>query len=105
MKKDGPSAGTAITIAMYSLLSNKAIREDIAITGEICLSGLVTAIGGLEQKIIGGIKAGAKHFLFPEENQKDFDKIKETYGPKKILDGIRFDAIKTIEEAIAFAVV
>ena len=105
MKKDGPSAGTAITIAMYSLLSNRPIREDIAITGEICLSGLVTAIGGLEQKIIGGIKAGAKHFLFPEENQKDFDRIQETYGPKKILEGIRFDAIKTIEEAIAFAVV
>lgn len=105
IKKDGPSAGTAITIAMYSLLSNKPIREDIAITGEICLSGLVTAIGGLEQKVIGGIKAGVKHFLFPEENQKDLFKIKETYGPKKILDGIRFDAITTIEEAIAFAVV
>mgnify|MGYP000544672254 CR=1 FL=1 len=104
-KKDGPSAGTAITIALYSLLSNKPIREDIAITGEICLSGLVTAIGGLEQKIIGGIKAGAKHFLFPEENQKDFDRIEETYGPKHILDGIKFDAIKTIDEAIALAVV
>jgi len=105
MKKDGPSAGTAITIAMYSLLSKKPIKYDLAITGEICLSGLVTAIGGLEQKIIGGIKAGAKHFLYPEENQKDFDRIQETYGPKKILDGIKFNAIKDIHEAIALAVV
>ena len=55
--KDGPSAGTAITIAIYSLLSNKPVNQTIAITGEIDLNGNITAIGGRELKILGGIKA------------------------------------------------
>ena len=53
--KDGPSAGTAITVALYSLLTNKKIKHDVAITGEMCLQGKVTAIGGLDLKILGGI--------------------------------------------------
>ena len=65
ISKDGPSAGTAITVAIYSLLNNKKIKKDIAMTGEINLQGDVTAIGGLETKIIGGIKSGIKTFLYP----------------------------------------
>jgi ATP-dependent Lon protease len=59
--KDGPSAGTAITVAIYSLLTKRTIKRDIALTGEINLRGNVTAIGGLDLKIIGGISAGVKN--------------------------------------------
>jgi len=105
-KKDGPSAGTAITIAIYSLLTNKPIRHDVAITGEMCLSGLVTAIGGLEQKILGGIKAGVKTFAYPKENDKDFDKFMELHGHKKnLFEGITFHSIETLDEAMDIAII
>ena len=72
ISKDGPSAGAAITTAIYSLLNNKKIKNDIAITGEISLNGEIMPIGGLETKITGGIKAGIKTFLYPDSNHKDF---------------------------------
>tara|TARA_B110000285_G_C15142975_1_gene632368 strand:- start:6314 stop:9586 length:3273 start_codon:yes stop_codon:yes gene_type:complete len=84
--KDGPSAGTAITVAIYSLLNNKKIKKDVAITGEINLQGNVSAIGGLELKILGGIKAGVKTFIYPEENQKDYKKFVEKYQDKDVYD-------------------
>ena len=98
--KDGPSAGTAITIAIYSILTGRRIKNNIAITGEMCLQGMVTAIGGLDLKIIGGIMAGVDTFLFPSENQKDFDLFLEKYGEKDIIKGIKFLPISTIQEAI-----
>lgn len=98
--KDGPSAGTAITSALYSLFTNKKIRSDIAITGEICLQGKVTAIGGLDLKILGGITAGVKLFLFPKENKKDFDEFMEKYSDNEIVDGIEFQMIETIDEVL-----
>jgi len=72
VSKDGPSAGAAIVIAIYSLLNKKRIKYDVAITGEISLQGNITAIGGLEHKIVGGIQAGIRVFIFPEENRSDF---------------------------------
>ena len=66
--KDGPSAGTAITVCLYSLINNIKIKNNIAITGEINMQGGVTAIGGLDLKILGGIKAGVTKFLYPKEN-------------------------------------
>jgi ATP-dependent Lon protease len=70
--KDGPSAGAAITLVLYSLLTNKKIKNTFAITGEINLQGNITAIGGLDLKFLGGIKAGVKTFLYPKDNEKDF---------------------------------
>ena len=64
ISKDGPSAGAAITTAIYSLLNSKKIKNDIAITGEITLNGSVTAIGGLDIKLSYGIKNGVKRFYF-----------------------------------------
>lgn len=98
--KDGPSAGTAITVAIYSLLNNKKIRNDIAITGEINLQGRVTQIGGLKLKILGGIKAGVKEFIYPKENQKDFDKFWEVYGEKTIVENIKFNPVESIDEVL-----
>lgn len=98
--KDGPSAGTAITILIYSLLTNKKVRNDYAITGEINLQGNVTEIGGLDLKIIGGIEAGVKHFIYPESNHKDFEKFKKKYKDSNILEGITFHKVERIEEVI-----
>ena len=99
--KDGPSAGTAITTAIYSLLNNKVIKKDVAITGEINLQGRVTAIGGLELKILGGMRAGVKTFIFPEENLKDHKKFMEKYGPKNIIpDDIKFIHVNNIQQVL-----
>ena len=98
--KDGPSGGTAITIALYSLLANRNIKPDVAITGEICLQSKVLAIGGLDLKILGGIRAGVKTFIFPTENEKDFDDFYEKYKDKPILDGISFNKVSTIDEVL-----
>ena len=70
--KDGPSAGAAITLVLYSLLTNKKIKNKFAITGEINLQGNITPIGGLDIKFLGGIKAGVETFLYPKDNEKDF---------------------------------
>lgn len=79
--KDGPSAGAATGIALYSLLTNKLIKNDVAITGEINLHGHITKIGGLQAKIIGGYSAGLKKILIPKDNLEDYNKIKK----KKLL--------------------
>ena len=99
--KDGPSAGTAITVAIYSLLNDKKIKKDVAITGEINLQGEVSAIGGLELKILGGIKAGVKTFIYPEENIKDYNKFVEKYKYKDVYDdSITFIPTNDINEVL-----
>lgn len=97
--KDGPSAGGAITTAIYSLLSGKPIKRDVAMTGEINLQGKITEIGGLEQKILGGIRAGVSKFLYPLANQSDFDKFMEKYR----ITGIEFVPVSDISEAFSHA--
>ena len=96
ISKDGPSAGAAITTAIYSLLNKKPIKNDIAITGEINLSGEITAIGGLDIKISNGIRAGVKTFLYPKENNREFTEWKTIY--KKEHPEIKFIEISTIEQ-------
>ena len=99
--KDGPSAGTAITMMLYSLLTKKKIKNTIAITGEMNLQRKVTAIGGLDLKIIGGIEAGVKEFIYPEENEEDFQKFLVKYEKRKeILEGIKFHKVSKVEEVM-----
>ena len=98
--KDGPSAGTAITIALYSLLTNKQIKNNVAITGEICLQGNVTAIGGLDLKILGGLHAQVTTFIFPKSNHKDYVLFMEKYSEKDIVKGITFIEVETIQEVL-----
>ena len=95
--KDGPSAGTAITTTIYSLLNNKKIKYNIAITGEITLDGKITEIGGLDLKFLGGIKAGVTEFLYPKENQKDHDSFMEKYKDDELTNGIKFYPVETIQ--------
>ena len=98
--KDGPSAGTAITVVIHSLLSNKKIKNNIAITGEITLQGEVTAIGGLDLKIIGGIQAGVTEFIFPKDNEKEFNEFIEKYKEKDVISSIKFHQVTTINEVL-----
>jgi len=98
VSKDGPSAGTAITCAIYSLLNNLKIKNNIAITGEINLQGQITAIGGLDVKILGGIRAGVTTFLYPSANTIDYEKFMEKYSENPILEGIRFVEISDISD-------
>ena len=95
VSKDGPSAGTAISIAIYSILNNKQIRNDVAITGETDLLGNVTAIGGLEDKILGGIRAGVKKFIFPKENEREYKEFSEK---NRSYDGIEFVMVEKVED-------
>ena len=76
-KKDGPSAGCAITVAFISKILSKSIKNNIAITGEIEPTGKITAIGGLTYKLYGAKKAGIKVVYIPKENEKDFNKIQK----------------------------
>ena len=99
--KDGPSAGTAITIAIYSLFNSKKIKNNIAITGEMNLQGRVTAIGGLNLKILGGIEAGITEFIYPKENNKDFKLFMKKYEDNmSIFDNIKFHEVENIEQVL-----
>jgi len=102
VSKDGPSAGTAITIAIYSLFNSKKIKNNIAITGEINLQGQITAIGGLESKILGGIRAGVDTFLYPKANNREFKEFMEKFSSKEIVSNIRFIEISTIQETMNY---
>ena len=85
VNKDGPSAGTAVTTTIISLLKNKPISSKISMTGEITLRGRVLPIGGLKEKVIGAHRAGIRKIIIPKENERDLDEI-----PKDILKDIEF---------------
>jgi ATP-dependent Lon protease len=101
--KDGPSAGGAITTCLVSLLMGKKVNQSYAMTGEINLKGDITEIGGLEEKVFGAITAGIKTILYPFENKRDYEKIKEKF-PEIFLETsasyIKMIPIKKIEEII-----
>ena len=102
VSKSGTSAGIAITLLIYSLLSDKKIKNTFAVTGEASdLNGKVGEIGALGYKFQGGIKAGVKSFIFPKENAKDYDDFFKKYGETKLVEGISFYQVEHIDEAIA----
>jgi ATP-dependent Lon protease len=100
VQKDGPSAGGIITIVLYSLLNDVPIKAHFAMTGEIQMSGHVTAIGGLNHKIFGSLKAGVKEYIYPKENKKDFDEFYEKYKDDERLKDIKFYEVDHISEAM-----
>ena len=86
---------------MYSMLTKKKIKHNVAITGEMNLQHKVTAIGGLDLKIIGGIEAGVTEFIYPEENQEDYERFLEKYEKRKeILEGIKFHKVENVEQVL-----
>ncbi|MBE6573262.1 MAG: endopeptidase La [Ruminococcaceae bacterium] len=98
--KDGPSAGVTMTVALASELTGKAVRRDVAMTGEITLRGKVLAIGGLKEKSMAAYKAGVKTILIPKDNVRDIEEIDEI-----IKANVTFVPIETIDDALAAALV
>ena len=95
--KDGPSAGIAIASALSSLLMNKKVRGDIAMTGELTLRGKVLPIGGLQEKLIAAYKSGMKEVLIPKKNfERDLDEI-----PQEVRDGLIIHPVSTFKEVLA----
>lgn len=76
-KKDGPSAGITIVTALTSLAQDKAVRQNIAMTGEVSLTGKVLPVGGIKEKIIAARRVGVNCIILPEENRKDFTELPE----------------------------
>ena len=98
--KDGPSGGVALTILIYSLLNNFKIKQNIGITGEIDLDGNICEIGGLDLKILGSLKSGINHFIFPKKNNKDYMNLIEKYKDNNNFKNIKFSSVERIEEVI-----
>ena len=100
IKKDGPSAGVTLTTAIYSAFTNKPIRSDVGMTGEITLRGNVLPIGGLKEKSISAHRSGIKKIIIPRENEKDIDEIPEVV--RNELEIVLADHVDTvIENALA----
>ncbi len=99
--KDGPSAGITMATAIASIFSEKKVRSDVAMTGEITLSGEVLPIGGLKEKLIAAFKAKIKKVLIPEKNyERDLDDL-----PEEVREGLEIVPVKRIEEVLDHALV
>ena len=93
--KDGPSAGVAICVSLASVISGKAVRKDVAMTGEISLSGAVHEIGGLKEKLLAALRGGIKTVLIPMRNKKDLEEM-----PQEVLDQLVIKPIGHVREAL-----
>jgi ATP-dependent Lon protease len=96
--KDGPSAGVAMFIALVSLLTERTVRSDTAMTGEISLRGLVLPVGGIKEKVLAAHRAGIARVLLPARNQKDFEDI-----PESARESLEFVWLERVDDAIAAA--
>jgi ATP-dependent Lon protease len=93
--KDGPSAGVALCVSLISAITNKKVRKDIAMTGEVTLTGNVLEIGGLKEKLLAALRGQIKIVLIPKSNLKDLEEM-----PKEVLKNIEIIAIEKVEEAL-----
>jgi ATP-dependent Lon protease len=98
--KDGPSAGIAIATALVSEMSDRPVRRDVAMTGEITLRGRVLPIGGLKEKVLGAHRAGIKIIVLPKANEADIEDI-----PEEVRSQLAFHAVETLEEVLKIALV
>jgi ATP-dependent Lon protease len=96
--KDGPSAGVAMFMALVSLMTERTIRSDTAMTGEISLRGLVLPVGGIKEKVVAAHSAGIKRVMLPARNRRDYDDIPETARRE-----MEFVWLERVEEAVAAA--
>ena len=94
--KDGPSAGVAMFMALTSLLTNRNVRNDTAMTGEISLRGLVLPVGGVKEKVIAAQRAGLKRVMLPARNRRDLDDI-----PDETRNHLEFIWLERVEDAVA----
>ena len=97
--KDGPSAGTAMFTSLASLMLNKPVRADVAMTGEITLRGLVLPIGGLKEKTLAALRAGIKEVIVPKRNEKDLPDL-----PDEVKRHLKFHFVENVDEVLRIAV-
>lgn len=97
--KDGPSAGITIATAVFSALTGKGVRNDVAMTGEITLRGKVLPIGGLKEKSLAAMRAGIKKVLIPVDNMKDLADI-----PESVKNGVKFIPVENVSEVFNVAI-
>jgi ATP-dependent Lon protease len=98
--KDGPSAGLAIATALVSEMSDRAVRRDVAMTGEITLRGRALPIGGLKEKVLGAHRAGIKHIILPKANEGDIEDV-----PDEVREVLEFHPVETLEQVLEIALV
>lgn len=98
--KDGPSAGIAIALALISEMSNRKVRRDVSMTGEITLRGRVLPIGGVKEKVLGAHRAGIKEVIIPKANEADLEDV-----PEEVRQQLLFHPVETMREVLAIALV
>jgi ATP-dependent Lon protease len=96
--KDGPSAGVAMFMALASMLSERAVRSDVAMTGEISLRGLVLPVGGIKEKVLAALRAGITTVMLPKRNQRDLQDV-----PQEARERMTFVWLETVDDAVATA--
>jgi ATP-dependent Lon protease len=96
--KDGPSAGITMALALYSLAKNKKVKGNIAMTGELSLTGKVLPVGGVKEKVLAAKRAGIKTILLPKENEKDLNEV-----PEKHKKGLKFYPVEQFREVLKIA--
>ena len=98
IRKDGPSAGAALTTALISLFLNKPVRREVGMTGEMTLRGKLLEIGGVKEKMLAAYRAGLKTIVMPVENKKDLVDL-----PKEVKRKLKFVYAKTIDDVLKVA--
>ncbi len=98
--KDGPSAGIAIATALVSEMSNRKVRRDVSMTGEITLRGRVLPIGGVKEKVLGAHRAGIKEVIVPKANEADLEDV-----PEEVRKQLTFHCVETLRDVLAIALV
>jgi ATP-dependent Lon protease len=96
--KDGPSAGIGMVTSIVSAITNIPVRRDVAMTGEVTLTGQVLPIGGLKEKLLAAHRAGIKQVIIPKENEKDLIDM-----PKKIISDIKITPVEHADEVLKIA--
>src|SRR6202049_310262 len=96
--KDGPSAGVTMTTAIVSLLTGRAVRSTVGMTGEVTLQGLVLPIGGVKQKVLAAHRMGLKEVILPRRNEKDIDDV-----PESVRNAMTFRLASRVEEVLSYA--
>jgi len=96
--KDGPSAGVTMATSLVSAMTRRAARHDVAMTGEITLSGRVLPIGGLKEKVLGAARAGITEIVLPRENEPELEDL-----PEEVRKSLTFHPVDTLEEVLAIA--
>jgi ATP-dependent Lon protease len=96
--KDGPSAGITMATALVSALSHKRVRRDVAMTGELTLTGRVLPIGGVKEKLLGAVRAGITEIIVPRDNEADLDDL-----PKDVRKTLTVHLVETLDDVVALA--